>query len=195
MLRLVAVCLLLGLAGCATVPPAVQVQRLNPVVSTAFEADGRVALRYQAQSSTANLHWSHRIAQDIVTISSPLGSTLAVLTRTASGVQLVDSQQHIHQAQDSRELTQQLLGVRLPLEYLTYWMLGQAVPDLPHQTTLDGDANLVQLQQAGWAVNYQRWQTLAGMNIPNKFIVVGEDSELRMVVTHWQIERAGVWQP
>ena len=186
--------LALGLVGCASVPPAVQVQQLNPVAALPFELDGRIALRYQDQSSTAGLHWSHSVAQDVVTISSPLGSTLAVLTRDKNGVRLLDNEQRVHQAKDSRELTGQLLGVKLPLDYLAYWVLGQAVPDVPYQTEIDATATLVRLQQAGWTVHYQRWQTLGGLNVPNKLMVAGEGSELRMVITQWQIEQTSIWK-
>ncbi|MEQ1668260.1 MAG: lipoprotein insertase outer membrane protein LolB [Sulfuriferula sp.] len=186
--------LMLSLAGCASTPPAVQVQQLNPVAALPFELDGRIALRYQDQSSTAGLHWSHSVAQDVVTLSSPLGSTLAVLTRNKDGVSLIDSEQRMHQAQDSRELTEKLLGVKLPLDYLAYWVLGQAVPNVTYQTEMDAAATLARLQQAGWVINYQRWQMLGDLNVPNKLMVVGEGSELRMVITQWKIEQAGVWK-
>ncbi len=186
--------LVLSLAGCASAPPAVQVQQLNPVAALSFELDGRIALRYQDQSSTAGLRWSHSLVQDVVTLSSPLGSTLAVLTRNKDGVSLIDSEQRMHQAQDSSELTEKLLGVKLPLDYLAYWVLGQAVPNVTYQTEMDATETLARLQQAGWAVNYQRWQMLGDLNVPNKLMVVGEGSELRMVITQWKIERAGVWK-
>lgn len=184
--------LALSVAGCASTPPVVQVQQLNPTAARAFALDGRIAMRYQANATSANVHWVHNQVRDEVTLSSPLGSTLAVLTRDAQGVRVVDSDQHVYQGQDVTELTERLLGVRIPLDYLAYWVLGQAVPNVNFQTEMDATAMLASMQQAGWRVNYQRWQESGGYNLPNKLNVVGDGGELRMVITQWYINGEGV---
>ncbi|BBO99847.1 lipoprotein insertase outer membrane protein LolB [Sulfuriferula nivalis] len=192
MLRVLLLGLLLSVAGCASTPPVVQVQQLNPTAARAFVLDGRIAMHYQTNAASANVHWVHSQAQDEVTLSSPLGSTLAVLTRDEYGVRVVDSEKKVYAGQDVTELTERLLGVRIPLDYLAYWVLGQAVPYAHFETKMDAASMLASLQQAGWTVSYQRWQQAGGYNLPNKLSVTGEGGELRMVITRWYLNGEGV---
>lgn len=192
MLRLLWLAIALSIAGCASAPTAVHVQELNPTIEQAFALDGRIAMRYQLNATSANLHWVHSQFLDEVTLSSPLGSTVAVLTRDANGVRVVDNEQHTYQGQDVAQLTERLLGVRIPLNYLAYWVLGQSVPDMQYQTVKNSTAILVSMRQAGWVINYQRWQQSAGYSLPDKLSVVGEGGELRMVITRWSIRGEGV---
>jgi outer membrane lipoprotein LolB len=192
MLHLLWLAVVLSIAGCATAPTAVHVQELNPTVAKAFVLDGRIAMRYQSNATSANLHWVHSPFLDEVALSSPLGSTVAVLTRDANGVRVVDSEQHSYQGQDVAELTERLLGARIPLDYLAYWVLGQAVPNMQYQTVKNSTATLVSLRQAGWVINYQRWQQSEEYSLPDKLSIVGEGGELRMVITRWNINGEGV---
>jgi outer membrane lipoprotein LolB len=192
LLRILLLGLVLSVTGCASTPPAVQVQKLNPTAARAFVLDGRIAMHYQSNAASANVHWVHSQIQDEVTLSSPLGSTLAVLTRNEQGVRVVDSEKAVYAGQDVTELTERLLGVRIPLDYLAYWVLGQAVPYTHFETKIDAASTLTSLQQAGWTISYQRWQQADGYSLPNKLNIVGEGGELRMVITRWYLNGEGV---
>lgn len=174
------------LAGCASVPPPV-VSGLNRNAPSQFDLEGRLAVRYQDQSSTAILHWQHRAKIDKLTLSSPLGQTLVALTRDQSGASLIDSEQKIHRAPTTAELSERILGWSLPLENLTYWVVGQAAPDQSYQTLQDAEHGLTRLTQSGWIVTYSRWQQLEGVNLPNKILLENRGVEVRLVISDWKL--------
>jgi len=178
---------ILSLTGCASAPPQVVVAGLNQIAQERFELDGRIAMRYRDDSASATIHWQHKPENDSLTLSSPLGQTLTALTRDASGATLVDSEQKTHRAQNVAELTERLLGWQLPLDNLTYWVVGRAAPDITYQLQQDNEHGLTRLTQSGWVVTYSRWQQVDGVNLPSKLSLVGRGVELRLVIVDWKL--------
>jgi outer membrane lipoprotein LolB len=179
-----------GLAGCASAPPQVAVSGLNRVVQEKFELDGRMAVHYRNDNSSASIHWQHRPEIDNLTLSSPLGQTLTVLTRDAAGATLIDSGQKTYRAQNVAELTERLMGWQLPLESLAYWIVGHAAPGEPYQVHQDAEQGLTRLMQSGWVVTYSRWQQVGGVNLPNRLTVAGRGVEVKLVVGSWKLAGA-----
>lgn len=175
------------LTGCASAPPRVAVSELNQTVQERFELDGRMAVHYRNDNSSAAIHWRHRPEVDSLTLSTPLGQTLTALTRTADGVTLVDSEQKTHRAQNVADLTERLLGWRLPLENLAYWVVGHPAPQQAYEVQRDTEHGVTRLTQAGWVVTYSRWQQVGGVNLPNKLTLAGGGVEVRLVIGDWKL--------
>ncbi|BBP03273.1 hypothetical protein SFPGR_06950 [Sulfuriferula plumbiphila] len=177
----------LGLFGCAALPPAA----VAPVASQAprvFDLAGRIAVKYRDQSSSGSLRWRHRPDQDDITLLSPLGQTVTQITRGADGVTLIDQAHKIHRAADTETLTQELLGWRLPLSGLGYWVVGQPAPSLPYQAERDAQQRPTQLVQDGWRVNYSTWQTVDGQGLPRTMTLQRDDLEIRLVMDQWTLK-------
>lgn len=179
----------MGLSGCATAPVAHAPAHLNANPVSDFELDGRIALRYGNESSLANIHWQHTPASDTLTLSTPLGQTVAVLIRDSKGVTLTDSGGHIHTASTLEDLTGQLLGWRLPLQDLTYWVAGSATPRLPYRVQTDSATGMVELAQSDWLVTYKRWTMAEGKELPNNLIVSGAGVTAHLIIGEWRLAR------
>lgn len=176
-----------GLAGCAALPPATvaPVAKHGPAV---FDLAGRIAVKYRDQSSSGSLRWQHRPDRDHITLLSPLGQTVTQITRDADGVSLIDQAHKTHRAADTETLTQELLGWRLPLSGLGYWVVGQPAPSLPYQVERDAQQHPAQLVQDGWRVNYSAWQTVDGQGLPRKMTLQRDDLEIRLVMDQWTLK-------
>lgn len=181
------VLVVLSLSGCAGAPVTIAPHGLNPVALGRFELDGRLAVHYRADSSMASIHWQHSLASDSLILSSPLGQTLGVLTRDNNGVRLLDSQQQTHSAPTVAALTEQLLGWRLPMEDLTYWIVGSVVPNQAYQLQAETARHGMQLTQSGWVVSYDRWQPVAGISLPVKLTLTGHGVQVRLVISDWHL--------
>lgn len=176
-----------GLAGCATLAP----EAGAPVATQApriFDLSGRIAVKYRDQSSSGSLRWQHRPAQDNITLLSPLGQTVTQITRDAEGVTLIDQAHKVHHAADTETLTQDLLGWRLPLSGLSYWVVGQPAPSLPYQADRDAQQRPTLLVQDGWRVNYSAWQAVDGQGLPRKMTLQRDDLEIRLVMDQWTLK-------
>jgi outer membrane lipoprotein LolB len=180
---------ILGLAGCATLPP----EAAAPVASQAprvFEVSGRIAVKYRDQSSSGSLRWQHRPDQDNITLLSPLGQTVTQITRDTDGVTLIDQAHKVHHAASAEMLTQDMLGWRLPLSGLSYWAVGQPAPLLPYHADRDAQHRPTQLVQDGWRVNYSAWQTVDGQGLPRKMTLQRDDLEIWLVMDQWMLKAA-----
>lgn len=118
---------------------------------TYFDASGRLGVKVQEQGSYGHFDWLRQNGVETIDINTPIGTTLGSLCRDQEGVMAMDHKNRLFQAASLEDLSQQLLGYRLPLSALPVWANGEWVASEPHQLNEDGS-----LQQYGWRVQYQQ---------------------------------------
>ena len=190
------VLLLLCISGCATTP-ALQAP-VDPVryqahleklqAMMAFQLSGRIGVRYDNEGFSGAIRWQHTALEDNILILSPLGQGVARIVRDKAGVTLTTSQQEIYHDIDAESLTQAVLGWRLPLQQLQYWVLGRDAPALPAQKQWNGDNQLSQLQQGDWQITYSDYQEVRNMALPGKIIIHHQRAEIKLIVNRWEFE-------
>ncbi|MBV8047477.1 MAG: outer membrane lipoprotein LolB [Paludibacterium sp.] len=181
MIRVLWLAVALLLAGCATQetlfrPAAPQTAGM---ADTPFSVSGRLSVNMNGHGNTANFEWAHSVASDDLSINTPVGTTVAHLSRDASGVTL-ESDGQTWRAPDVERLTQARLGWTLPLSNLVWWIRGQAAPDVPAQFDADGS-----LLQQGWRIRF-----LADADNPSPYPkrvdLARDDLTIRLVTYRWQ---------
>lgn len=175
------------LASCATPPPVSQpVLRPAAAEHGPFVLDGRIAVKHNGQRTSANVHWTHQAATDEVMLSGPLGQTVASLRRDAQGVALQTQEGH-YTANDVGELTEQVLGWRLPLTGLRYWVL--ALPDPASAASIEHDVNgqVKLLRQDDWEIRYTRYAAQTPDSLPLRMLLQREGLEIQLLVDIWEI--------
>lgn len=175
------------LAGCASVPPAHQsVVRPERAGQIPFALTGRIAIKHDGQRSSATVRWAHQAAEDEILLMAPLGQTVARIRRDAQGVVLDASGKH-YIAQDTEELTQQVLGWHLPLAGLRYWVL--ALPATGSEAGIEHDVNgqVSVMHQDGWEIRYTRYATPASDSLPLRMTLQREGMELQLLIDEWEI--------
>jgi outer membrane lipoprotein LolB len=116
--------LILSLCACTTVPP----QPREPAQSDTATWRGRLSLRIQSdppQSLAAQFELTGNAQHGALSLSSPLGNTLASLRWTPTLATLQRSGQDRNFG-SLKELTLELTGTALPIEALFLWLRGQA---------------------------------------------------------------------
>lgn len=113
-----------------------------------FNVSGRISVNMDGKGSVGQFDWAHRATDDLLSVNSPLGSTVARLQRDASGVSL-QADGKTWQAADVESLTQEVLGWTLPLGNLVWWIRGLPAPDEPYRFADDGS-----LTQQGWTIRF-----------------------------------------
>lgn len=148
----------------------------------AFALQGRVSIRYGAESLSGQMSWRADAASDEVLLSSPLGQGIASIRRHDGGVSLTRPGQPMVTAESVEMLTQSELGFRLPLAGLRYWV--QAMPDPARASKMHFGAtgDVDQIAQDGWKIEYLEFQG----NLPRKIHISREDLEIRLVIDEWR---------
>jgi outer membrane lipoprotein LolB len=176
----------LVLAGCSSLPPSATLRPAH-ADHVAYTINGRVAVKYDGERSTASLHWMHRADADDILLLAPLGVTVAHIRRDTAGATLDASGKH-YAAQDSNELMQQALGWHLPLEGLPYWVLALPQPGSEAGIERDGNGQVVLLRQGGWSVRYSRYAAQAADSLPTRMVLQREGLEIQLLVDEWMLQ-------
>ncbi len=182
---LLAVALIVALAGCASLPaPAPATAR--PAATTGdYEFTGRISVRHGDARYIANLSWQHDASHDAILLATPMGQGLAELSRDASGAQLIAADGRRLAAADWDGLAAQAFGVELPLASIGRWL----VADAPAGAQRDAAGRPLAFRQDGWSVAYEGYASEDPGARPRLIEIRREDIELRLKIDAWQEAR------
>lgn len=177
----------LVLVGCASAPPVSQpVTRPAQAEHAPFSLTGRLSIRHDDERSSAGVRWSHRGGNDEILLFTPLGQTMARIGRDAQGVVLDTSDKH-YAAQDAGELTQRILGWRLPLDGLRYWVLALPAPGNKAGIEHDENGQVSVMRQDGWAIRYTRYAARTPDSLPLRLTMQREEVEIQLLIDEWEM--------
>jgi len=175
----VLVCLLT--AACATpTPPALD--------ATGFERQGRFAMRAQSpfeqpKAVQGNFRWQQTPTGWVLSLSSPLGATLAQLTVDGTGAALRTPEAPDQRATSATALLQQAIGEPVPIDALEDWIQGRlgSAKDIT-ELTRDNVGRVTGFTQANWQVSFERYDSRG----PTRMVLSSQhqqrDVVLRLVV-------------
>jgi len=186
-MRLVFLLLIMVFAGCASIPPAPQpVTRPSGAVQEPFVMNGRIAIKQGDNHSSANLRWAHLNEEDDILLLAPFGQTVAHIHSDKLGVVLETADKH-YTANDTEEISQQVLGWHLPMKSLCYWVLALPSPESKAAIVRNVNDQISLLEQAGWKISYSRYATQTGDSLPLRIILQREGIEFQLLIDEWQI--------
>ncbi len=172
------------LGACSTTP--VMLQR-PPQADAPFVFNGRVAMRQEARRENANLRWTHRGNGDEILLLAPLGRTVARITVDTARATL-ETDDKLYAATDAEALMQQVLGWRLPLSGLRYWVTGLPAPEARYEKTPGENGQIGELRQQGWTIRYSRHTSAASDALPLRLNLQREGLEVRLVIDEWEAQ-------
>ena len=185
--RTFAVGAVLLLAACAGPSPSGPAPTA-PFASAAepFAAEGRLSARHGSNAASVHFAWIHRPPRDVLTVTSPLGQTIAELSGdiSAGRVKVQTAEGRRDEATDWTTLTERTLGFRLPVEGLAAWIRAAPHADAAYSIETDREGRVSLLRQAGWEIVYDYPDPDARR--PGRLRITYPDLEIRMAIDRWQ---------
>jgi outer membrane lipoprotein LolB len=132
-----------------------------------FSLAGRIAARSGKDAFTGNIAWRHARDGDEMLITTPTGQGVAQIIRQGDAVVLKTAEPREYRAADSEELTERVLGFRLPIEGLAETVQGQPSP---------------LLEGRGWKVEYQEFDA---EHRPTRLRLTNAGAEVRLAIHQW----------
>jgi len=151
-----------------------------------FVMNGRIAVKYHGERTSANVRWTHMIKDDEILLFAPLGQTVARIYQNADGVVLDASGKH-YTAHNTEALTQQVLGWSLPLNGLRYWVLALPAPDSECVLERNEHGQISQLQQTGWTIQYARYASTVVDSLPLRMTLQRAELHIQLLVDEWEV--------
>lgn len=148
-------------AGCASV----EIQ--PPQAPLEFALAARIAARYASDSFTGNITWRHASDGDELLINTPFGQGVARIVREGNAVQLTTADGRQYRANDAEDLTERVLGFRMPIVGLADVVQGRPSPDL---------------ESRGWKIDVQDRDP---QGRAARLRATYQGIELRLAVTQW----------
>lgn len=188
---------LLWLAGCASlheqpapenqkIPWGNRVQALSTIQT--WDLDALIAIRGQAAHDTgsASMKWQQSKQNYHILLFGPMGSNAVTLSGRPGRVFLETANGQKFNASSPEYLLAKQTGLNVPVSYLFYWIRGIPVPNLPADTRFDAYNHLVQLNQAGWNIQFLRYVSVNQLDVPNKIFLNNPLYQVKIIVNQWQ---------
>jgi outer membrane lipoprotein LolB len=156
-----------------------------PASDLDFELSGRIAVTYRDDAGSGNIAWRHGVRIDEMLLTTPFGQGIARLARAGSEITLTTQNGREFRAADAEELTDQVLGFRLPLVGLADWVRGRAASkpaSAPTAERRDATGRLVDLEQSGWRIRYLDYADA----LPSRLTLNYPGLELRIAISEWK---------
>jgi outer membrane lipoprotein LolB len=194
-------CCVFGLAGCAGITPSNEYSQLPAsAYQNAINIDGRLSMQYEQNGSNETLHgsfsWAQTPKRTVVTLSSPLGQTLALVEVTPEMSILTQNGQPRRMATDPDTLTELALGWPLPISGMRDWLQGTAIDASGHRfvASPQSDATKTVTTQDGWHIRYVSWQDSENSPStvrPRRIDMVRNtqqagDVSIKLIIDNWQ---------
>lgn len=202
--------LVASIAGCATSvapPPAADVDAawrlrqasLKPV--TAWQIQGRLALRAADEGWHATLNWMREGERHRMDFMGPLGRGHLRLVQDDRGAELQDAERRIWRDGNAETLLYRATGWRVPLGGLNYWIVGLAAPDSASSQQLDAQGRLKRLAQSGWDIQFLEYTHYGSVDLPSKLYITrqgdraeenpagNEALEVRLSIERWTFKQ------
>lgn len=155
-----------------------------------FKLLGRISIQDENQRFSGSFRWQHLAIGDEILLFTPLGQAVAEITKDNDGVRLITSKLEAFYATDVENLTEEILGWRLPLNGLQYWIQGTHSPVTASEKDLDNKDRVVAIRQDDWKIHYSSYTSVQLNQIPLPRILdlIYENLRIRLVVDDWKVE-------
>jgi len=196
-------CICALISGCITLTPETTADKtVTTIVTEPAAADtqvvpaadfnllGRISIQNRNERFSGSFRWQHLAISDEILLFTPLGQAVAEITKDQEGVRLITSKLEAFYAANVESLTEEILGWRLPLSGLQYWIQGTHSPVTAAEKDLDDKNQVIAIRQDGWKIQFNSYAPAQSNQIPlpRTLDLVFENLRIRLVVDDWKAE-------
>lgn len=189
------------LCACSTLP-------LAPIGDTNFVANqqaleaqrvwalqGRLNLRQGSQSDTVNIRWQQQDENFDIVLRGALGIGSTRVHGGNQGLLLEKSGEKPVSLANLEALTRDYLGFEFPAGYLSHWVRGLPVPEIPAIPSFDDNSRLVALVQEDklgrrWQLGFDQYKEVGKLILPGRIRLEQPDFKLTFIISDWQLGAA-----
>lgn len=147
-----------------------------------FALSARLSVRDGQRIEMAGLRWERTPALESVTLTSPLGTTVARLWKEADGVARLKSPDREASAADLESLIAEMLGASVPLAALGWWIQGLDAQPREGVRAATGAA----FSHAGWDIRIEAFPLAADLPVARRIVARRGEVTLRLVIDEWE---------
>ena len=185
------------LTACAPPKPATELPQneVMPLVErkaktntvSAFTIVGAIAAKSKNKGWSASLNWAQRGANSYqIRLMGPLGGGTVLINKHDSVVTFKEANKTFPSSSADALLVKHT-GIHLPVSNLYYWVRGLSAPGSVGSTKQDKYNHLSQLKQNGYTVDYGRYTSINGIDLPSLIRLQGQSTTIKLVIKQWKL--------
>lgn len=145
-------------------------------------------LGYQSpqDSGSAWLEWQQQQRYFDIHLSGPFGAGATRIKGEPEYVVMSQPGKEQEFAASSDDLTQQLLGLPLPVNALTYWLRG--IPDPNSESSersMNADGTMASLAQDNWTLQFSRYNQQGRWLLPSRISGQSGALSFKLIIKEW----------
>lgn len=137
------------------------------------------------ENANGKVFWDQADGDTKIQLFGPLGVGSVTLD-VRPGIASMQQGKKKYSAPNSDELMLKVLGWKMPLESLNYWLYGLAAPDQKARYRSGEKGEIVELSQSGWVIRFKQYRQVDGFSLlmPRKIFATHAETEtdVRLVV-------------
>ena len=190
------VCLLLILNACS----GVAVKKPGPDKSAIYQERagklgsisewglvGRISLDDGDQGGSGKLRWDIQAETSSIDFHGAMGRGAWHLEIGPDGAVLREANGSEQTAPGVNALIQDRMGWPIPVDALQWWVRGLAAPGAIEDEQFDVDGLLISLRQFDWNVEFGRYKSQDGIELPIRLNATRENYRVKLAVSRWRM--------
>lgn len=192
------------LPACSSMQPAASVSDAARVrlyddrfdqlaVLSSWSIEGRLAVSNDKDGGSGNFKWKKGSATNRMDFHGALGRGAWKLHSDELGAELELADGELHRADSVDQLVRFQVGWEIPVDQLSWWVLGLAAPGAFDQRAIDEQGNLSELLQDGWVIEYGKYREFDGFSLPVRLTARQDDWKVKLAIRDWKLaEESGL---
>jgi outer membrane lipoprotein LolB len=157
------------------------------VEAVSWSLQGRLAVRNDQDGGSGSFRWLEQPQNTQMDFHGALGRGAWRLVAEPAGVVLERADGSSQRAGTIGELVQGELGWAIPVDALSWWVRGLAAPGEVERRMLNETGSLAELQQLDWTIEYGRYRSFQGLELPVKMTARRQDVSVKLAVKDWDL--------
>jgi len=146
---------------------------------------GRLGLDDGTDGGSGRLDWRVHGPDSTLDFRGAMGRGAWRLDITGQGARLQRADGSFNQAEGIADLVLTETGMQLPVDALQWWVRGLPQPQSTFSQRLDDNGLLLELEQLGWQIRYERWMDHGAWSMPRRLEATDGQQRVKLAVSRW----------
>jgi outer membrane lipoprotein LolB len=155
-----------------------------------WQAEGRLSVELADDGGQAHFTWRQMGENFQLRLSGPWGQGGSVIEGGPEGARLDAGDGQRYRGSDAQQLLAAVYGWQIPVDGLRYWLIG--LPRAEGDPEIDRFGRLAAVTWQQWRIEYQGYQRVAGLELPERLRARrGDRGEIRLAIHDWILPERG----
>ncbi|KTD44238.1 lipoprotein insertase outer membrane protein LolB [Legionella parisiensis] len=166
---------------------SVEQRKAKTAMVSSFEIRGSMAAKNKNKGWSAAMNWKQSGSGTYqIRLMGPLGAGTVLIDKKGNTITFQDGPKKITSHSPDQLLAEQT-GIRLPVNNLYYWVRGLPAPGPVQAEKHDEYNHLVQLRQSGYTINFAKYTSVRGIDLPSMIRLEGNGVMVKVAIQNWTV--------